>query len=311
MIVALAATAHAGDPALDEARRLQASLEYEPALVIVERVIAAGGASRDELVERHLLAGSLAAGLDRVAVAEDHFARVLALAPATTLPEGTSPKLTEPFDAARARTVPLRVHASAKDTTIVLVADADPLGLVHGAAVVLADKTIKTEPNGLRIELFSGAHVAEARALDGFGNIVWTETVGGVLVTPRPAIPHAEPGPPPLYRRWYLWGAATVVALAAGGVCGAQTRSQQDKWDELHGLGMTDYSVLRDIEARGRRYALAANISFGVAVATGLTAAIMFATRDDRSGRRIVPNGAGVTALVTRDAYGLAVVGGF
>jgi hypothetical protein len=236
---------------------------------------------------------------------------VLALAPATTLPEGTSPKLTEPFDAARARAVPLRVHAALDGMTMVFTVDADPLALVHGAAVLLADTSVRTERSALRVELFSGAQLAEVRALDAFGNIVWRETANGVLLE----ISHAsrDPGPPPapLYRRWYVWGVATVVALGVGAGCGAQMRSQQDKWDELKGLGTTDYSVLQDIEARGRGFALAANISFGVAAATAITGAIMFGTRDDGSGRRVVPIGAGVTALATRDGYGLTVVGSF
>src|SRR5262245_5385207 len=104
----MANVAHAEDE-LARARQLEGQLEYEQALAIVEAALARGGAEPARWVELHLLAGRLAAGLDRARVAEDHFARVLALRPETTLPEGTSPKLTAPLAAARARPTALEL----------------------------------------------------------------------------------------------------------------------------------------------------------------------------------------------------------
>src|SRR5258708_28010751 len=89
-LLAFATTARADD-ALVDARRLQAALEYEQALAIVERAITGGGADHDRLVELHVLAGTLAGGLDRAGVAEHHFARAPPLAPPTTLPPPTPP----------------------------------------------------------------------------------------------------------------------------------------------------------------------------------------------------------------------------
>src|SRR4051812_12229978 len=93
-----AGTARAGDD-LAEAIRLEAALEYDQALAIVDRMIAAGTVTEPaRLAELHLSAGRLAAGLDHADIARDHFARALALRPELALPAGTSPKLTAPFD---------------------------------------------------------------------------------------------------------------------------------------------------------------------------------------------------------------------
>src|SRR5277367_5066214 len=75
------------DP-LDEARQLERTLEYERALVIVDREIARGaGRSGARLVDLHVLAGTLAAGLDHPDDAQAHFARALAVSPAVRLPD--------------------------------------------------------------------------------------------------------------------------------------------------------------------------------------------------------------------------------
>src|SRR5262249_28160285 len=135
LAIALTAGRALADDELARARRLEASLEYEQALATVEGALDRGGADPARLVELHLLAGRLAAGLDRAAAAEDHFARVLALRPDTALPPGTSPKLTAPFAAARARSAPLEVHATAVGGLVALVVSRDALGLVSGISV--------------------------------------------------------------------------------------------------------------------------------------------------------------------------------
>lgn len=205
LLVLVATPAHADDPALAEARRLEAQLDYEPALVIVEQLIARGDATREQLVERHLLAGKLAAGLERRDVAQAHFKRVLELAPDTTLPAGTSPKITEPFEAARAQTV-----------------------RPEPPVVVAPIATVRT----------------------------------------------------PFYRQWTVWAGAGTFALAVGGLAGWRFSVAQNDWNDLDAAGGA-YDDLRAIEKRGRRWGLAANISFGVAAAAGLTAVLCYVTRTE------------------------------
>ncbi|HTL35912.1 MAG TPA: hypothetical protein VL326_22435, partial [Kofleriaceae bacterium] len=79
--IARADAPHRDDAELVHVKELEAKLEYEEALTLVEKIIARGGADTQKLVELHFLAGKLAAGLDRVDVAQEHFARVLSLEP--------------------------------------------------------------------------------------------------------------------------------------------------------------------------------------------------------------------------------------
>lgn len=308
LVLATAANARADDAGsiqrdaeLAEAKRLEAALEYEPALVIVERVIARGGATREALVELHLMAGKLAAGLDRAQIAQEHFARVLALAPATTLPDGTSPKLTTPFDEARTRTVALRVVARSDRGAVALIPQADPLQLVAGIAVKLHDGRVLHEPRAHRIVLPPNTRAVEVSAFDEHGNTLWNGTLVATT-TIRPVTGQPPPNSPSLYRRWGLWAGISAVALTAGGVAAWRFDVAQDQWNDLKETGTGDFTELRAIESRGRRWGLAANISFGVAAAAGIGAFVAYLTRADEP--RVVVD-------VLPDAYGLAVAGGF
>ena len=216
LILALSATtARADDDPIAQAMALEAQLQYEPALALIERTIARGGADHDRLVTLHLFAGRLAAGLGRAAVAEDHFARLLAIAPDQKFAAGTSPKITEPFDRARGRTVPLRISVDVKTDAITIVPETDQLGLVAGIAVTLDGGRELREMQKRRVALPTGAQATAVFALDSFGNRVWSEAV----TMPIDMTPHVDHPPlRPLWQRWPFWASATFVALAAGGV---------------------------------------------------------------------------------------------
>jgi hypothetical protein len=296
-----ATAVHADDPGPDplaEAIRLEASLDYDAALVIVEREIAGGGNDRDRLVTLHMFAGKLAAGLDRVDKADYHFARVVALSPTTTFAEGTSPKITEPFDAARARTAPLRVTTSIEGNAVVIAASPDPNRIVAGIIVELADGGHAKKRDALRVELPANATPTRVIALDAYGNHVWTEQLG--TIARRDDV--REPELRPLYARWPFWATGTVVALAAGGVCAWRMDKAQSEFDRLKLTGV-ELAVLQDVEARGDRWALAANISFGVAAASTVIA-IITAARGSHTTTI-------VTARADADSVGLAIAGQF
>ena len=249
LVLGLAATARADDD-LAEAIRLEAALDYEQALAVVTRILDRGAATDPQQVaELHFYAGRLAAGLGRSDEARQHFAIALALDPALTLPPGTSPKLLAPFEDAHATTVKLRAHATAEGAVVV---DADALALV-------ARTTIGHEP----------------RAFDAHGNVVWRPESPA---PPQPLPPLPAPSPPGIAARWQTWGIVAGGAAVVGGICAWRFTVAQDDWNRFAQDGTHDYSELRAIQTRGEHWGLAADISFGVATAAGVTAAILYVT---------------------------------
>ena len=273
IVVALArATAHADD-ALAEARRLEANLEYEKALVLVDREIARGTNDRARLIELHVLAGKLAAGIDHPDVATTHFLVALALAPQTTLPDGTSPKLAEPFDAARARSAPLHIALRREPGRVTATVDHDPAAIFAGLRVYASTGAPVTAP-GATLE--TSAVVTAADAVDRFGNVLEHATF------PPPEMPRpSPPSSPSLVGRWSTWAAIGGGALVVAGACAWRFGVAQDDWNTLDREGSHDFSALRAVEDRGRRWGLAANLGFGVTAAAGIAAVVLYVLHRD------------------------------
>jgi hypothetical protein len=227
VLLLLASIAHADR--LDEAKRLEAQLEFEPALVIVEKLIADGNNGLDRFVELHLFAGKLAAGLDRREVAEAHFAIVLSVAPTTTLPEGISPKIALPFAAARAHTGPLVISNSGR-------VERDPLNLVA---------TLRPDPHLI--------------AFDIHNNVVWIgpEASRDPMHFSDAIVPSPETDRQ-TKRTTILLGAALATYVVTG-IAMWRFNVAQNEFDELKASGMADYTELQSIEQRGRRWSYAAN----------------------------------------------------
>jgi hypothetical protein len=296
--IALVATAARADPTpatptvdpLDEARALESTLDYERALVIVDREIARGAASRARLVELHLLAGKLGAGLDHPDVARAHFARALALAPSTRLPDGSSPKLTDPFEAARAATPPLAITLSATRTRAVAAVGADPAQVFWGLRVRGHEPTRVVTAPGTAIDIPPGLSPAEVDAIDEYGNVLEAaaietpEPAAGASVTSRAALAPSTP----IVRRWTTWALATGAALAVAGVGAARFTAAQDEWNQLETAGGHDYSQLAEIESRGRDWGLVVDIGLGAAAATAIVAIVMYAVGGE-SPRSLAP----------------------
>ena len=240
--------------ALQTIARLEQQLEYEQALVLADRTIAEGISTRDQLADLHLIAGRLAAGLDHPDIAQQHFAKLLALRPDTVLVAGTSPKLQAPFDAARAAPHELAVAVSADHR---LVVERDSMHLVRG-----------TRSSGDRVE-----------AYDEFGNQLAVEQIRRtfdlrVYRVSRALLPSAV---------------ASGVLFVAGGLCAWRYGVAQDEWNREND-GLHDYTRLHALEDRGQRWAIAADVGFGLAAATAITAAILLAT-----GNSVEPTGVAFT----------------
>ncbi len=312
VLIALAVTvgsARADDAAGDglaRAKQLEAQLEYDQALAIVDRLLAAGGADPARYVELHLLAGRLAAGLDRSELAREHFARVLAVRPDTTLPEGTSPKITQPFAAARARSTPLSVEVTSRGGLVTLEAR-DPLGIVVGIAVHVVTDGVHSdvvERTARRVVLPAGAKALEVAALDASGNRVWIGAPPSAPALSPPPPPHASPG---LFRRWPTYAVLGATALAVGGIGAWRFGVAQDEFDRRRDAGATDFTELQAIETRGKRWALAANIGFGVAAASAVAAVIAGITGREQADVTVSPT----TVSPTTETAGVTISGRF
>lgn len=271
----LATSAAHADP-LAEARQLQQTLEYEQALAIVDREIARGGLERGRLAELHELAGELAAGLDRKPQAFQHFAIAYELHE-FHLPAGTSPKIQEPADQAQGLEPRLRLAAhrtvdpASRAPAVGLSVHADTLHLVVGIAVRVVDA------DGQERELVArdarivvpppGSRVLEVIALDAAADRLWTGTLTEAS-TPRAPDPS-------LLARPVTWGVATVVVAVAAGLCAWKTSSLQSQWNSAQD-GTHDYSELTSLESRGKSYALAADIGFGLAALTAAATVFLY-----------------------------------
>lgn len=278
--------------ALQTIAQLEQQLEYEQALVLADRTIAEGISTRDQLADLHLIAGRLAAGLDHPDVAQQHFAKLLALRPDTALVAGTSPKLQAPFDAARA--APHGLEASMHVVGGTVSAEVtDPLHLIGGLRVTYAG------PDGARTEhvehaltaaLPAGALVLHVTAIDDAGNELVTADVPEVATQAPGVEAHRS-------RAWIPWAAASGATLIAGGLCAWRYSVAQDEWNREND-GLHDYTRLHALEDRGQRWAIAADIGFGLAAATAITAAIVFATGDsvERTGVAFTGTGAAYVA---------------
>jgi hypothetical protein len=248
LVLTTLARADAPRDAIERARELEAKLAYDEALAIIDSAIASGQSDRARLVELHLIAGRLAAGLDRAKVAEDHFAVVLALDPSRTLSDDTSPKIAVPFTVARTKTAPLEVTLAISKTEVGVTAGP----LVAGIAVKLGDGTTRTAQ--ARLMPRPPGEVVEVRALDQYGNVLWIGIPPVEPVIEPPKVTHTEQ--PAIYARWTTWAALTGVALATGGIAAWRFDSAQNEFDTKRKDGMTDFSDLQAIEDRGKRWSL-------------------------------------------------------
>ena len=301
--LALSSVVRADDFA--DAQRYEAALDYEHALALVNGILARGGADPARLAELHLAAGRLAAGLGQARIAEDHFARALAIQPDIRLAAGTSPKLTQPFQAAVDRALPrLTIRVALDHGLARVIVTADPLGLVVGIAVDIVDAAGTHREivarDALRVALPPAATAIDIEALDGNGNHVWVGRPPPPPVTAPKLVATEQPA---LWARWSSW--AVVGGLAAIGASAFAWREHvaQADYDRDTSAGGHDFSIVEPVETRGRTYAVCADVGFGIAAAAGITAIVLAIGDRDRS---IV-----VAPVTTEDGARLIVTGRF
>lgn len=297
----LEGVAWADDP-LARARKAVAESDYTSARPALAAALDAGGHGPDDMVEIYRLTGIVDAALGDAKAATEAFIRLIALSPKAALPDGTSPKIRRPFDAA-ARYVAshsgleVKLETLTSPPTVTLVVVSDPLNMIAGARAAFtvdggaeASRDVELTSERAAIALPPGRRIdARLAALDVHGNrlveigsrdvpvVILGEAPPPVAAPPppRPVVVHAAP--PPLYRRWWPYAAAGGLALAATGYFGWRARSAADDLERLR----TDRrqhtaSEASEVEDRARRDVLITNIGFAVTGAFALTAGAMY-----------------------------------
>lgn len=329
LLTALASTARAD--ALADARKAVDGSDYLSAKPALETALKAGTSGPTDLAEIYKLTGIVEAALGNTGASEQAFARWLALEPKGSLPAGTSPKITRPFDAAEKQAKqqgPLAAKAQTTDSppAVTLVIQNDPQKMIVGAKVYFvadkkAEETLEAEGHGkITIELGTGKRIdLRLHAVDQYGNrvvelgskdvpIVITSSGAEtkIIEKDRERVVKKEPPPPEEPRSWYFqwwtWGAATVVTAGVGGYFAWRTRSDLQQLDYLNANSLAHpWGDAQDVERRARRDLLVTNISAGVAGAFAIGTIILYVTRPTTSETQ-------VRAAITPTRGGGAVV---
>ncbi|HTE50032.1 MAG TPA: hypothetical protein VK698_04110 [Kofleriaceae bacterium] len=208
------------------------------------------------------------------------------------------------------------------DDRAILSVQSDPLDLVAAARPVRADGSAvpggARRPGRARVSLSFPPGAEACAALDRHGNELARAllVVGGArppapvassgddptsilppgevahrarpsrapAPAPRPATIERDDGPaPPLYARWWLWGAGSAVAAGTAAYFAIQLQSDQDEWRNIKQASQEHtYREAVDIQERGERHALYSNIAFGASAALA-TVSIVLAVRASRA----------------------------
>lgn len=301
VLIAIAGTAAAGE--LDEAQRKIEDIDYEGARVILEAALERGGMSREELARAERLAGEVTAALGEDDEAEAHFARWIVLEPGATLPEGSSPKIVGPFEAARDRVsgvLEIDVAVARQgEVAVIEVGGADPLAMIAGFRAEAGDLVVAERRRG-ELLIGPGAATVAVVVLDGNDNVLAREVVSieAVVVDEAPAPPRGWPAAV----RWPTWAGVTVVGLGVAGVFTYRVGEDEDELAEIRANpGAYSVEEAEAVEARGERDALLANVGFAVAGAAAVAAVLTFVLEPDRDvevAPVAAPGGAGVSATL-------------
>ncbi len=269
---------------LDAAAAAIEEVDYQEARQRVDRALTTGRLTPGQLVRAHRLMGEITAALDQPDAAREHFLRWILLDTGADLPSGMSPKITEPFAAARREaarlggfelTVRLRRTPGAVEVT----ADArDPRRWIRAMRARLAggdEVTLRDGSGELEVDDAEAVEV-EVVAVDERGNQL---AIASASAGPR----EAGKAPPPRRRglpaalRWPTWAGLAVVAAGSGAYFGWRVGQAEDDLRALNADSMQhSFDDARAIQDRGRRDALIANISIGVAAAAALAAVLTY-----------------------------------
>ncbi|HUS32316.1 MAG TPA: hypothetical protein VMZ53_27635, partial [Kofleriaceae bacterium] len=180
----LAVVHHARADALADARKAIDGSDYLSARPLLETALKSGTQGPGELAEIYKLTGIVEGALGEEKGAQSAFAKWLALDPKGSLPKGTSPKITRPFDAASAKANKAGALAAKAETqdeppAVTLVVTNDPQKMIVGARVFFmvdrkAEQRLEAEGTGtIKLELERGKRLdLRLQGIDEYGNRV-------------------------------------------------------------------------------------------------------------------------------------------
>jgi len=310
-ILLAAGTAWGGD--LDAAQKKIDDIDYEAARDLIDGALDQGGLDRVQLARAYRMAGEVAAALGDAAAAEEHFVHWLVLDPRGRLDAGVSPRIAEPFAAAKARVdilgaLKIDVTVERNDARAHVSVDArDPLQMIAGMKVS-ADGGGREETGGLTADVAvpDRATVVTVTLVDAHGNVLAIETakVGiadGLVVTGGGGGGGGGHAWPTLVR-WPTWTGFAVLAAGVGGYFTWQVGKDEDALTALNeSPGTHTFDEAQAIRDRGDTHALYANIAFGVAGAAAIAAVLTYVL-EPSDNVEVAPSaglgGAGVSATL-------------
>lgn len=313
LVFVYAATARADS--LSDARKAVDGSDYLTAKPALEDALKAGTAGPADLAEIYKLTGIVEGALGNEKQAQAAFLRWLSLDPRGSLPPGTSPKITRPFDAAAEQArkkgpIVAKAETEENPPAVTLVVVNDPVKLIAGAKVYFSvdrkpEQSLSADgTKRVKVELERGKRLdLRLHAVDEYGNrvvelgsrdvpIVITSSgeVKPIVVEHKGAPGVTKPESPREPRPWYLglwtWGGATIVAAGVGGYFGYRTRSELNDLDHLNANSLAhEWSEAQVVEEHARRDLLVTEIAMGTAGVFALGTIILYLTRPDPSAR--------------------------
>jgi hypothetical protein len=301
--VAPARAERESNPHLARAQEALAALEYEAALHALEKALLSGKNGPGGLQMVYRLLGEVRGSLGAPAEAEQQFRRLLALDVDAGLSDGVSPKILAPFSAAlkymRTRgTLGARCTVDEASASATVHVDTDPLSMATGARVIYrsaAGRERVLEAHGSspmvldlpatgRVELVCAVIDEHGNRLAEIGT--WDDPLVMVAPARSALVPSsgskARAPSRPLLARWYVWAPLSMAAAGAGGYFGLEARADQAELDRLNRTSMDHrFSEAEEVERRGKRNALLANIGFGTAGVLAVVTAITWGLRPD------------------------------
>ncbi len=312
--VAVSATTVYADADLARINAALDNSDYPAAQDLVTKALASGGNAPETTAELYRLQGVIEGSLGNAPRATEAFTRALALSPKVALAAGMSPKVTKPFEAAKAfyqTNQPLKVKVDTRATppAVTLVVQSDPMKMIARARVaVVVDGQPEQMVDGIgTIALPAGARLdVRVTVLDANDNRlveIGSTDVPIVIVSSSPTVRPADDKKPvpekpvargpvrerPLYWKWWLWGGGAVAFAGVGtgfGIGALQSKSELEAMNARSTAYTFDQA--RAMEDKIRTRLLVTNISYGVAIACGVTAAILFLTEPSAKERSTI-----------------------
>jgi hypothetical protein len=290
------------NPHLDKAREQIAELYFEEALVSLEKAIQLGVSDIEQTAEIYRLMAENAATLDQPGAAKSNFIKFLSIEPDGKLQDGLSPKITDPFDAAKKvvgdRGIELKHAVKSQDPPkLLLVVVRDPANLVAAAHASYRqgggqDKSTLAPGKGeINVELPPGTTQVVLSAVDEYGNKLGSigSSEDPIVLKAGAGIPIGNgdgdkpPGGDGFNGWWMVSGGVTVGLAAAGVVAGLSARSKvSDIEAAIADSENLEFATdVKPLEDKAKRHALYANIAFGAAGVGAIATVILFYTSRD------------------------------